>query len=107
MRLKIQPIQLSMALGVDPLTFNIIKYLSRAPYKNGVEDYKKALQYVEFLKFYKVRQRIHPRWLYYIDEYISVNGMPDAIKEVFYTILGEKYDLAHSLIVTLIVKQAA
>lgn len=28
---------------------NVIKYVTRAEYKNGIEDYKKAKQYLDFL----------------------------------------------------------
>lgn len=45
----IQPWDVMMAYGLDPWSANVIKYLLRFPYKNGVQDLEKAKHYIEFL----------------------------------------------------------
>jgi len=46
---EIQPWDVMLAYGLDPWSANVIKYLLRFPYKNGVEDLEKAKHYIEFL----------------------------------------------------------
>jgi len=46
---EIQPWDVMMAYGLDPWSANVIKYLLRFPYKNGVQDLEKAKHYIEFL----------------------------------------------------------
>lgn len=45
-RYPVQPIEISRHLGF--CLGNVVKYVLRAPFKNGVEDLKKALQYLEW-----------------------------------------------------------
>ena len=45
----IQPIDFIMAHNMSFLEGNIIKYVARYKHKNGVEDLKKAKQYLEWL----------------------------------------------------------
>ena len=47
--MKIQPIEYIMANNLGYLEGNCIKYLSRYKNKNGVEDLRKAKQYLEML----------------------------------------------------------
>lgn len=49
MRHKIQPIEFIIANNLSYLEGNIIKYITRYKYKNGVEDLKKAKQYLIWL----------------------------------------------------------
>lgn len=46
---EIQPWDIMMAYSLDPWSANVIKYLLRFPYKNGVQDLEKAKHYIEFL----------------------------------------------------------
>lgn len=43
--MKIEPIELIEAFGLDFIQGSIIKYISRYKNKNGVEDLKKAIHY--------------------------------------------------------------
>lgn len=43
--MKIEPIELIEAFGLDFVQGSIIKYISRYKNKNGIEDLKKALHY--------------------------------------------------------------
>lgn len=47
--LKIEPIDYILQNGLDYLEGNVIKYVSRYRRKNGVEDLRKARQYLEWL----------------------------------------------------------
>ena len=49
-RLKYQPLEFILDAKLDFVTGNIVKYIARYPHKNGVEDLKKALHYVQFLE---------------------------------------------------------
>ena len=40
--LKIDPYEYSMQNGLNPLQMNAIKYITRYPFKNGIEDLEKA-----------------------------------------------------------------
>jgi hypothetical protein len=46
---KIQPIEFISANGLGFLAGNVVKYVCRAPLKNGVEDLQKARQYLDWL----------------------------------------------------------
>lgn len=46
---KIQPIEYIVANGLGFLEGNVIKYVSRYKHKNGVEDLRKARQYLDWL----------------------------------------------------------
>lgn len=46
-RFPIEPTYYAMMTGLDWCRGNALKYLSRYPYKNGIEDLKKAARYVE------------------------------------------------------------
>ena len=45
----IQPIEFIMKNNLSYCVGNVIKYVVRYSYKNGVEDLKKARQYIDFL----------------------------------------------------------
>lgn len=45
----IQPWTIGLDWGLDPWSMNVVKYILRFPYKNGVEDLEKIKHYVEFL----------------------------------------------------------
>ena len=44
-RLKIDPYEYSMQNELNPLQMNAIKYITRYPFKNGIEDLEKAKAY--------------------------------------------------------------
>jgi len=46
---KIQPIEYIMANELNFAEGNVVKYVSRYKDKNGLEDLRKAKQYIEFL----------------------------------------------------------
>lgn len=48
-RMKIQPVTFIMANGLSYAQGNVIKYVSRYLYKNGIEDLEKAKQYIDFM----------------------------------------------------------
>ena len=45
--MKIQPNEYIMANGLNWCQGNVIKYITRYPNKNGIEDLKKAIHYIE------------------------------------------------------------
>lgn len=53
---KIEPIDFIIANNLDFCTGNVIKYILRQNKKNGVEDLKKAKQYIDFLIQKKVEK---------------------------------------------------
>jgi len=53
---KIEPIDFIIYNNLDFCTGNIIKYVLRYNLKNGVEDLKKAKQYIDFLIEKKVEK---------------------------------------------------
>lgn len=48
-KLAIQPIQYSMANKLNPMQSKVVKYVTRYPDKNGVEDLHKAIHVLEML----------------------------------------------------------
>lgn len=46
---KIQPIEFISANGLNFLQGNVVKYVCRAPFENGLEDLKKARQYLDWM----------------------------------------------------------
>lgn len=48
-KIKIQPIEYILANDLGFCEGNVVKYITRYPDKNGVEDLKKAKHYIEFL----------------------------------------------------------
>lgn len=48
-KLAIQPMQYSMANGLDPCQHTIIKYVTRFRDKNGIEDLEKAKHVIDML----------------------------------------------------------
>ena len=48
-RWKIEPVQFMMENEIPYAEGNVIKYVSRYKRKNGIEDLKKAKQYIDFL----------------------------------------------------------
>jgi hypothetical protein len=48
-RFTIEPLTFAMANGLNGLEMNVVKYTLRAPYKNGIEDYRKAIRTLEML----------------------------------------------------------
>jgi len=48
-KLAIQPIQYSMANKLNPMQSKVVKYVTRYPDKNGVEDLRKAILVLEML----------------------------------------------------------
>jgi hypothetical protein len=49
MKLAIQPMQYSMANGLDALQHSVVKYVTRFRDKNGVVDLRKAIHCLEML----------------------------------------------------------
>ena len=47
--LKIQPIEYIMANNLNYCQGDVIKYISRYKFKNGLEDLKKAKHYIDIL----------------------------------------------------------
>lgn len=48
-RMKIQPTEYILANNMEFCEGNIIKYISRWRFKNGIEDLKKVIHYAEIL----------------------------------------------------------
>jgi hypothetical protein len=46
---KYQPIDVMVDWGLDPLAGNVIKYIQRHRWKNGIEDLQKAAHYLQML----------------------------------------------------------
>jgi hypothetical protein len=47
---SMQPWDIIKDWGLDYWRGNVIKYVLRAPYKNGKEDIEKAIHYLEYLR---------------------------------------------------------
>lgn len=58
-RFPLEPTQYAMEYSLNWCEGNALKYLCRFPFKNGVEDLKKAMRYVEMLLMFLDG---HPRW---------------------------------------------
>jgi hypothetical protein len=54
-RLAIQPMEYSMANGLNACQHTIIKYVTRYAAKNGVEDLRKAIHTIEMLIEFETR----------------------------------------------------
>jgi len=52
-KLKIDPYEYSMQNDLNPLQMNAIKYVTRYPFKNGIEDLKKAKHTIDRLIQYE------------------------------------------------------
>lgn len=52
-RMAIQPIEFIIKNGLSFCEGNIVKYICRYKYKNGLEDLKKILQYCEIIREFK------------------------------------------------------
>lgn len=48
-RWVVEPVEFIMRNGLDFATGNVVKYVLRAPFKNGVEDLKKARRYLDMM----------------------------------------------------------
>lgn len=46
---KIQPVEYMHANGIDYMSGNVIKYMTRWKDKNGIDDLKKAQHYIDLL----------------------------------------------------------
>jgi hypothetical protein len=55
-KLMIQPMEYSMANGLDPCQHTIIKYVTRFRDKNGIEDLKKARHTIDLLIEFEMRK---------------------------------------------------
>lgn len=52
-RYPIEPTFFAFEMNLDKFDFNMLKYICRYPFKNGVEDVRKAARYCEMsMKFY-------------------------------------------------------
>lgn len=56
-KMKIQPLQFSMANKLDPMQHTIIKYVTRFRDKNGIQDLEKAKQTIDLLIAYEKEQQ--------------------------------------------------
>jgi hypothetical protein len=50
---KIQPIEFIQSNSIPFIEGNVIKYVMRHKYKNGIEDLKKAKHYIDLLIHYE------------------------------------------------------
>lgn len=48
-QMKIQPVEYITANGLDYLQGNVVKYVSRHKLKNGAEDVRKAIHYLQLI----------------------------------------------------------
>jgi hypothetical protein len=48
-RFKIEPVLFIAENDLDFMTGNVVKYVLRGPYKNGIEDLKKARRYLDMM----------------------------------------------------------
>lgn len=55
-KLKIDPYEYSMVNGLNPLQMNAIKYITRYPFKNGIEDLEKAKHTIDRLIEYETKK---------------------------------------------------
>lgn len=74
-RFPYEPIDFIMDIEADFCVGNIIKYISRYLYKNGVEDLKKALQYASFIIERGIVYRLNARAIEYLARYVTVNNL--------------------------------
>lgn len=51
-KLAVQPVQLIVKLQLDYFKGNVVKYVTRHRFKNGIEDIKKAIHYCDLAKHY-------------------------------------------------------
>lgn len=76
--MKIEPFTFALVNCYDAACFSVLKYVSRHHVKNGLEDLRKA-SHICFIRADELPTdfRISARDKITIDEYISLNGIPD------------------------------
>lgn len=57
-QMEIQPIDFIMRNNIPFAEGNVIKYVSRHRQKNGIEDLRKAMQYLKFIAMDEYNQKL-------------------------------------------------
>lgn len=70
---------------------NIIKYISRYKYKNGIQDIEKAMSYAEFAIKTKWASTIKSNRRAFIDKFIYGNDFDNFQKEVIRAAVDNRY----------------
>ncbi|QGH45020.1 hypothetical protein [Bacteriophage Phobos] len=105
-KLKLQPIQVAMHNGFDACTFAIMKYTMRYGDKNGPEDIRKAIHFIDLREETLTRDEnvCYPTCVYTAEELCKENGYEGhqaaALKYLwdwFYGTMPVTRELAHRL----------
>lgn len=76
-KLKVQPMEFSMANGWDACAHTILKYLTRYPDKNGIEDLRKAEHTAQLRWTLIWKNASFPLDLMPIEDYCLANGLSE------------------------------
>lgn len=55
---KIQPVDYINSNNLDFFEGNVVKYVTRHKNKNGIEDIKKAMHYLQYIAKYHYKERL-------------------------------------------------
>jgi hypothetical protein len=87
----IEPIEFIVTNNIPFCEANVIKYLCRSHYKDGVRDLEKAKHYIEFIveldKYNNIRFAIAEITL---TEFATVNKLPEKVGDILQLILNKK-----------------
>ena len=99
-KLAIQPVELIVNLHLDYFIGNVVKYVTRHRFKNGIEDIKKAIHYCELAVYYsKYKNPIAAKFGFttvakFVDKYAEKNYLTLLERNVIYYACTHSYKLA-------------
>ena len=103
-KMKIQPLEYSLANGLDAAQHTIIKYVSRFRDKNGIEDLRKARHTLDLLIEFEMRKSgENPDITYFTNisskEYLSMNQdvLDESTKVVISKLIQDVEDLSNDI----------
>jgi len=112
--LPYQPIELIYKLDLGFIQGNIIKYITRWRFKNGIEDLKKAEHYCELGFYYEETSSKYSRRYRYTsshvvneaDKYVEQNALTNTEKAIIVFVALGQYLNAKKIITEYIEKQS-
>lgn len=99
-KLAVQPVELIVNLHLDYFVGNIVKYVTRHRFKNGIEDIKKAIHYCELAIYYsKYKNPIAAKFGFttvakLVDRYAEKNYLTLQERNAIYYACTDSYKLA-------------
>lgn len=107
-QLAYQPVQFICKLRLNYFEGNVIKYVTRYKYKNGVEDLQKALHYLHLedeLKPISYRGSFDDDDIDEIGKYVVENELDDRVYWIIYHVCTHAFKSAENEILELIMEE--